>query len=151
KGQPVLTDWPLFRGDASRSAKGKGEVKSLGVKWKRSMLQDNEDGIDGKLAEKWVLKALQAQDQGKPQPIVPGACPIVTDDLLIYRSYAGVTALCLQERKDGNLLLKPGDYFWRSTVVEGSLTFLLDDIKTRPTIDQWLGMHNAKPGGVNFV
>jgi outer membrane protein assembly factor BamB len=152
KGQPELADWPLFRGDASRVAKGKGDIKSLVVQWQRSMFKESEDDVDTKETQRWVTDALKAQEKGVNVPTLPGFFPIAVDGTLIFRSYTSVTGVALKDIKDkGEVVIKAGEVEWKATVFPGSLGWILADKDVRYSIQTWLANYNKNRGHLPMV
>jgi outer membrane protein assembly factor BamB len=152
------SDWLLFQGNATRSGRGTGGqpdlTKSL---WKRVTLVDrSEDGgeVDkGEEVKPLLERALKARMDDATAPILPGGFPIAVGDKAVYRTYAGVTAIYLTEVKDkqGQLEGKPGDIYWKSTELDGSLGMLFHDPGLRPIVTNWAQTYErAKLAGILF-
>jgi outer membrane protein assembly factor BamB len=89
-------DWPMFKGNPSRSAEGNGSAPFLEAKWSRSMYRQV-------LTEQWIKHAVQQQEE-RQQPVMSGYFPIAVTvqtkkgpvPLMVYRSYYGVHAVDLR-------------------------------------------------------
>src|SRR5262249_22297415 len=105
KASPVqpaaVTDWPTVKGNASRSAQGKGNAPSLESRWPYPPW-------NSEATRRWLDQAIKYQEEHN-QPVLPGFFPIVvtiqTDQgrmpMLVYRSHWGIHARNLS--KDGKL------------------------------------------------
>src|SRR5207248_6449569 len=82
-GQP---DWPMFRGNASRSAQGIGGTAHLEPRWQASMLPLDEPGqVDATNSIRQALPvAFQALDN---KPVPPTFFPVAAHGQPIYRSF----------------------------------------------------------------
>ena len=120
-------DWAVFRGNASRSAKGRGGDPFLESKWQLSMLPDklNEE------ARAWIKDAEQRQ-QYRPEPMLPAFFPVAACGKLIYRSYAGIHAVDI----------KTGDLLWDSVPLAGSLNSLAE-LSKRSKVATWFQQYRA--------
>src|SRR5262245_54141846 len=133
----------LARGDAARSGKGGTLPEKVRQQWQRATILDKLDetgDVDrGKEAEQWLGQALAKPVAGN-DPLLPGAVPLVLNDLVIYRTYNGLTATRLTDLKDkaGKVEAKAGSIEWKSTEFDGALATILSDVGTRPAVDLWL-------------
>jgi hypothetical protein len=86
----VFTDWPMFRGNASRTAQGDGGSPLLEARWRYPTWQDE-------ITRQWLAQAVKYQEE-RNSPVLPGFFPIaVTVEtgkgpvaLLVYRSHWGI-------------------------------------------------------------
>lgn len=120
-------DWAVFRGNASRSAKGRGGDPFLESKWHVSMLSDKLNPAAGE----WFEKARQ-QAQYRPEPMLPAFLPVAACGKLIYRSYSGIHAVDI----------KTGDLLWDSVPLAGSLDALAELTK-RQEVTNWFQQYLA--------
>ncbi len=138
-------DWPLFRGNAARNGYGPAGVpKVKAQQWARPTMMDRMDRGDdpdpSPRAAEWLKKAL-ANLQKNNGFLAPSASPIVVGNQVAYLTYCGITAATLREYRDGNVVIKPGEIWWKSTPFESSLGILMiPDGKNlvRPIVDNWL-------------
>jgi outer membrane protein assembly factor BamB len=120
-------DWALFRGNPSRSARGRGGDPFLESKWQMSMLAEKLSPQ----AKEWVSKARE-QQQVRPELMLPAFFPVAACGKLIYRSYAGIHAVDI----------KTGELLWDSIALAGSLDALAD-LNKRSDVTQWFGQYLA--------
>jgi RNA polymerase sigma factor (sigma-70 family) len=107
--------WPLFRGNAGRSAQAKELRASLKPIWREPLLRENlkEEGQTYQDAKRWLDASLDSRKK-PPQPIVSGFFPILVGGQVIYRNYLEITAVDLKEK----------DIKWCSVELGGSLVSL---------------------------
>ncbi len=123
QGQTGLYDWPLFKGNPSRSAQGIGSAPFLEAKWVYPLAEESQ-------TKQWVEQAIKNQ-QERLQPVLPAFFPIAvtvrtdkeTKPLLIYRSYGGIHARDLS--KDGKLEWDAGSDFTLDALVKDPKKFML--------------------------
>jgi outer membrane protein assembly factor BamB len=120
-------DWAVFRGNSSRSAKGRGGDPFLENKWQMSMLADKLNPV----AQDWIKRA-QDQQQFRPETMLPTFFPVAACGKLIYRSYSGIHAIDM----------KTGELLWDSIALAGSLDALAESPK-RQDVSTWFGQYLA--------
>src|SRR5262249_48181915 len=128
------SDWPVFRGNPSRSGWVRGSLLDLKApRWQRPTLPD-EGAERGKDAQTRLTTALQRQAQGVNRPVLPGFFPIAVGGKLIYRTYAGITAVNLNDVKDGQgkVVARAGEIEWKCNDLDGSLAVVMDDGNMAP-------------------
>jgi hypothetical protein len=141
-GLDLLSDWPMFRGNARRTGVfAKGGIPLPNYKrWERPTIRDKNDVVNevekGREAKVWLDRALE---RIKDQPVVAGAFPVVVGNLLCYRSHLDVRAVYLRDGKDevGDPY-KAGQIAWQATEFDGAIANVLTDASTRPILDNWL-------------
>ncbi len=142
--------WPVYRGNAERSAEGDGGPPFLVPLWRKSMLFDEEkDNPEParriRLAEKWFREHHQS--------IIPTFSPITVTvsrggqkiPLLIYRNYWGIVARILKKSTQGGMPLPEGEVAWGSPSnwsLERLLHSRSDSRKSQP-MDEWLDFYLA--------
>jgi outer membrane protein assembly factor BamB len=140
----AASDWPLFGGNAARNAQATGGRPDLRKPlWQRATLMDRNDET-GELDRGGELK--RELDRILParlrltEPALPGFFPLAVGDLLVYRTYLGVSAVALVEikDKDGKVETRPGEIEWKSPDLDGSLALLLATPRTRAPVLNWL-------------
>lgn len=114
-----LADWPMFRGNASRSARADGAAPVLEPRWQQPTVADGAVGA-------WLAAAAQRLED-RSQPALPAFFPIAVGDKVVYRSHRGVHAV---ERQTGKLL-------WESSVL-GGLESLTADSRQLPHLSSWI-------------
>jgi hypothetical protein len=136
--------WPVFRGDAARSGRAAGGPPDLGKPlWQRPTVMDRSDETgeveQGKEAKQEIDRIFQARLR-LSEPSLPGFFPLAAGELVVYRSYLGLTAVLLSEvkDKDGKVEGKPGEIEWKSTYLEGSLGLLFANPPSRQHLQGWL-------------
>src|SRR5262245_7957243 len=98
----VRSDWPLFRGNPSRTAQGIGGTPFLEAKWPAdapdtSMLPPLEQPDPG---SNWIKNKRddaisEMEKQGRP--VLPAFFPVAANGKLIFRTYGGVSAVCTRD------------------------------------------------------
>jgi outer membrane protein assembly factor BamB len=78
-------DWPVFGGDAGRSAEASGATFDPAPRWQKPTVRDG-------VARTWVLDAVR-QQQAASQPVLSGSFPITAGGKVIFRTHRGVAAL----------------------------------------------------------
>jgi outer membrane protein assembly factor BamB len=121
-----LADWPMFRGNASRSDKGEGSAPFLDSRWRISLL----DSRLGTHAKDWIETA-QKQRPDRTEAIIPAFCPIAAGGKLIYRSYWGVHAVDC----------RTGELLWNSVALLASLNVLAGDNDYRRQVETWRNLY----------
>jgi outer membrane protein assembly factor BamB len=126
-------DWPLFRGDPSRSDQGTGSSPFLDVLWTQSTVRQAQ-------TEQWIRAAVKQLEEHQ-QPIVPGYFPIAVRartkteslPLLIYRSHYGIHAVDLRN----------GKLFWESPSA-GSFDKINEHPDQYAQLNQWTQTYVAQ-------
>jgi hypothetical protein len=123
----VFPDWPMFKGNASRSGQGQGSAPFLEHEWYYpTWVQE--------ATHQWLGKAVEFQEQHS-LPVLPGFFPIAatvrtnrdTLPLLVYRSHWGIHARNL--KKNGKLVWDaPSNW---------SIDRIVEDTDKKLTADQW--------------
>jgi outer membrane protein assembly factor BamB len=129
-----LKDWPMFRGNPSRSgtvsAKMPDVTKPL---WQRPTVLDksailNEVERVGEEAKKWIKDTF---DKNKDNSVVPGPGPVIMGSQVIYRSQMDMRAVDLFNNFAGQIA-------WKSTEFEGALAMVLGkDSRIRSLLQEW--------------
>jgi outer membrane protein assembly factor BamB len=114
-------DWAMFRGNAGRSAKGRGSAPFLESKWQRSLLADRIQSE----TRHWIEEALRHQ-QYRPEPMLPAFFPVAVAGKLIYRSFWGVHAVDVRS----------GELAWDSPANAG-LDALVRTTRWKNDVRQW--------------
>jgi outer membrane protein assembly factor BamB/tetratricopeptide (TPR) repeat protein len=82
-GRPV--EWAVFRGDAARNAVGVGGSPLLNRRWAVPFVNHPE-------IEKLVARLRQSYED-REQVLLPSAHPLAVDDVVLVRTFAGLTAV----------------------------------------------------------
>jgi outer membrane protein assembly factor BamB len=137
--QQARADWPMFRGDPSRSAEGNGGAPFLEARWTMPTFKEAASG-------QRIRESLKLQDEHQ-QPIIPGSFPIAvtvqTRDgakaLLVYRSFYGIHAINL----------RTGAEEWNSPS-NWSLDRIADDPSKNSQFLQWTQGYLQNNAGLLF-
>ncbi len=132
--------WPLFRGDASRSARGNGGAPVLEARWTVSTLPQDDP-------QKWVKNTILDRTisylEQRGQPVLPGSFPVMAGGSVLYRTADGVRSV---RWKDGLLN-------WSSRC-DGGLWEMGYDKSRRDYLTihtQWFSTyHNSGPQSIFF-
>jgi len=140
--RPTLTDWKVFRGNASRSAQGVGGAPFLDPSWRLTTLPS----VPGQTNTKdWIKAAIQDAlaylEKDRQQPVLPALFPIASEGKLVYRAHDAVWVVNLKTEK----------VEWYQEM-RGSLHQMVNDHGMRQLLDQqWKGMYlQSGPQGVYF-
>jgi len=150
-----IFDWPIFRGNASRTAQTHGSTAYLEPRWVASLIKpDDPVEANDQPAVKWVEQYLEIAVQSmKDKPILPAFFPIVANHKLIVRTYDGIAAYSLKPDADGKP--KAGELLWRSNADNSLFSTVRFDINgRRMALEQWYNTYyrpnNVGPLGIFF-
>jgi outer membrane protein assembly factor BamB len=116
-------DWAMFRGNPSRSAKGRGSAPFLESKWQKSLLAEPLTAD----AKRWVEDA-RKRPPYRPAPLLPAFYPIAAAGKLIFRDYSKIQAVDI----------KTGEVQWESVKLLAALEALANEPETRRQAQDWL-------------
>jgi outer membrane protein assembly factor BamB len=154
----ALYDWPVFRGNASRTAQGVGSTAFLDPRWQQAMtppprdLDEKGEDLDQANKLKEYLQLAFASMENKP--VLPAFFPVAADGKLIARTYDGVYAFSLKDNDALDPPMKAGELIWATNAQGGLHGMLRAADSKRATLDQWYRGHylqnNVGPLGVFF-
>jgi outer membrane protein assembly factor BamB len=121
-------EWTLFRGDATRTAEGRGSAPFLEANWRHSNIQERVDPLTRSRVEQTLV--LQ---QRRSDAFLPAFYPVATGGKLVYRTYRGVN--CVD--------IKTGELLWHSTDNLGSLDMLLRDPNMKGQVEEWYNLYSS--------
>jgi RNA polymerase sigma factor (sigma-70 family) len=124
KEAPALAEWPMFRGDAGRSARGKGAVTALRLLWSVKTTEEKQTTT-------WVEEALADREKAGAG-VVPAFFPITASGKVIFRTHRGVSAVPAET----------GEMYWENASSSG-LDRLLRDATTSTEIAAWVAVHRT--------
>ena len=112
-------DWPVYRGNAERSARGVGGPPFLVPLWRKAMLFDEEK--ENPESYRRIREAEKLLRERK-QPILTAFSPITVSvtrnekqvPLVIYKNYWGLVARSLKKASHPGGQFQAGDIFWAS-------------------------------------
>jgi outer membrane protein assembly factor BamB len=129
RAAPVETagslDWPLFRGNLSRSARGRGSDPFLESRWHKSTIEDNLQSE----TQHWIEDSLH--HRSRPETLMPAFFPVATGGKLIYRGYSHITAVDI----------KSGEILWKSIPMKASLDDLARDANKKQQVQEWYRLY----------
>lgn len=141
---PGLFDWPLYRGNATRTAMGVGGTAYLQPRWSASLIEHDETSESkDKPTVEWIKEHLDtAFRQLKDRPILPAFFPVAAPGKLIVRDYDGVTAYDVIASPNGEG--KDFRFSWRSRA-DNSLfaTVFNDNGGKRMALEQWYNNYRS--------
>ncbi|MCI0461393.1 MAG: PQQ-binding-like beta-propeller repeat protein, partial [Gemmataceae bacterium] len=126
-------DWPIFRGNLSRSAQGNGSAPFLDKRWQRTTIPERYTASESRQTKHLLDEAI-ASLQRRPESLMPGFFPIAAAGKLMYRSYWGIHAVDI----------RTGELAWESPST-GSLDALVRDVQKFQQVKQWFDWY--KTGG----
>ena len=130
--QPVATlnDWPMFRGDAVRSARGQGAFASLRPQWHVPTVRERK-------VNQWLQDALVEQEKAG-HALVPAFHPIIVHERLVYRAQSGVSCADL---RTGNLLWRIGSNWTAEGLMKAADRWAASDFLARRTPESRSRVH----------
>lgn len=133
-------EWPITRGNPSRTAQGVGSAPHLEPQWAVSTLPEKSDH------KAWVedyLRQAVAHLESRGVAIMPGFHPIAIGGKVIFRTYDGFYLVNLREPNP--------DYrnMWQST--DGGAQAILGDPNKKQAMDPWKTQYlQTGPHGILF-
>jgi len=151
-----LFDWPMFRGNPSRTAQAQGSTAYLQPRWTASLIQPEPPRPDDKSAVNWVEQHLdRALLAFKDKPVLPAFFPVAANGRLLVRAYDGVAAYALKDLRLDGRDYRAGENLWRAPAANSLFVTVRDDINGRRTgVENWYNSFylnsNVGPPGVFF-
>jgi outer membrane protein assembly factor BamB len=128
----AAAEWPLFRGDAARSALCAGggltpkgfdnAARGNAPVWHHATAHETA-------TQTWVQEAVR-QQEARGEPALPAFFPVAADGKVVYRSYRGIHAV---DSRTGRLL-------WESESMGGLDTLGLE-LSYFPFVESWVNAH----------
>jgi outer membrane protein assembly factor BamB len=137
----VVIDWPMYRGNASRTAQGNGGTPFLEKRYARPTVgaQTVENQfVDSPTAKNLLAQAVKTLQQ-RDEAVLPSFFPIAADGKIFYRSYWGVHAL---DAKSGKLAWEAGSKL--------SLEYLIKDSSKWQYLNNWVQAYLGGQAGPNI-
>jgi outer membrane protein assembly factor BamB len=131
-------DWPLFRGNSTRTAKGRGSAPFLESKWQKSNLDHEALHPQTKAL---IVESLAQQKYQPGNTRLPAFFPIAAGGKVIYRSYVGIHAVYTEDIPAAGI--KAGDLAWESNMTTGSLEALIYDFNKKQEVTNWLNLYKG--------
>src|SRR5262249_3257564 len=128
--------------------------------WSRPICKDKLDGFDDTDPDHNTLARLEdslKQVRDLKQPILPGSFPVVSRQVMIYRTMRDVRAVAVKEVgiKDEQIgaitKIKPGQILWKAIPHSQSLWTLLDKPNYHAQVEAWLKAYDKVPGFGSFI
>ena len=129
-------EWSLFRGDATRTAEGRGSAPFLEANWRHSMVGERIDP-----ATRTHVEAALRLQHTRADAFLPAFFPIATGGKLVFRTYKGLTAVDI----------KTGELLWHSTDNFGGLDVLLHDSNMKQQVEEWYGLYSDGNNTGNII
>ena len=151
----TVGEWAMHRGNPSRSGTIDGGPPFLDPIFRStmfySMKPEDEEGHN------WIkteLDRLFARDSRAPKGIpMPAFFPITTPDLVLFRSYIGVSAVATRDQVVNGRVVRAGEVRWVSKTAFGThqlvTTGETDDIDMKENVLRWWGTYSQT--GVSSV
>lgn len=155
-----IPDWPIERGNASRTAQAIGSPPLLDAPlWKRPLFKDKLDGTNDEDNDDAALTRVNAalkRVNDANIAALPGGFPIASQGIMVYRRPRDVCAVALKPMEirtpEGEVFkIKPGEILWRSIAQNRSLAMLLEKPQYRAKLDPWLDSYAKLPGFDSFL
>jgi outer membrane protein assembly factor BamB len=129
-------DWTMFRGNSTRTAKGRGSAPFLASKWQKSNLEHENLHTP---ARQVIQSSLEQQKYQPGATPLPAFFPIAAGGKVIYRSYVGIHAVDVQT----------GELAWESMTTAG-LEALMHDFNKKQDVSTWLAQYK-QAGSQNIL
>jgi tetratricopeptide (TPR) repeat protein len=146
KPRDALTGWPMYRGDAGRSAPGDGGAPFLVRRFSQPMTSESQTRswiFDGSGSAVHLLES-------RGQPVLPAFFPVAAtitnprtgkpQSIVVFRSYSGVNA--------GDLSMGKLLWFSRS---DWSSDRMYNDSQKHPALSQWVQWYKDQTGKPNVL
>jgi outer membrane protein assembly factor BamB len=127
----VEKDTLLYRGNAARSAPGRGFADLAEPRWQTPSVRHPEVAT-------WVADAVKQHEQ-RQLPVVPGAVPVALGNTVVYETYHGLEACDLET----------GRLEW-AYPCRRSLEALVADLDCDVHLEPWVANYAANAPGVLF-
>jgi outer membrane protein assembly factor BamB/tetratricopeptide (TPR) repeat protein len=159
RASALVGEWAMRGGNPSRSAVVDGGPPFLDPLFRTTMFYKGDD--EGNLWIKGELDKLFNRDSRAANAaratLLPGAFPVTTSDVLMYRAYDGVYGVATRDRVDGGgRVIRAGEVLWRS-VAEAGLHQLVssadenNDIDMKRDVQQWWNVYNSRTANASSI
>jgi outer membrane protein assembly factor BamB len=118
-------DWPMFRGNASRSARGRGSAPFLESRWQHSTVDDSLHSE----TRHWIEQAQRQHNQA--EPLLPAFFPIAAGGKLIYRGFDKLHAVDV----------KTGELVWDTVDLGASLDSIAKEFDKKSQAQTWFSSY----------
>ncbi|MBM3980106.1 MAG: hypothetical protein FJ304_07440 [Planctomycetes bacterium] len=154
----LVGEWAMQRGNPARSAVVDGGPPFLDPIFRSSLfppdLPENVEAnnwIRGELDQLFLRDAKSAR-AGTP---LPGTFPITNSEVLIYRDYAGITALATRDRVANGRVVRAGDLLWRSKTTGGLHQLVsmegTEDVDMKRDVQAWWARYKTPQANVSSI
>lgn len=145
----ALSDWPLRLGNAARNAVVQGGPPFLDPIFRPVPMLAGDSSDE---ANAWIKSKLEPlfnrdnADKTKSALPLPAFFPLTAQDKVIFRTYAGVSAVATRDHTSHGTLVRAGDLMWRQLADVGLYQLMTtggvgDDIQARTDAQQWWGQY----------
>lgn len=159
RASALVGEWAMRGGNAGRSAVVDGGPPFLDPLFRVTMFYKGDD--EGNIWIKGELDKLFNRDSrtanvAKATPL-PGAFPVTTSDVLMFRGYDGVYGVATRDRVDGGgRVIRAGEVLWRSVADAGIHKLVSsaedsNDIDMKRDVQQWWGVYNSRTANVSSI
>lgn len=151
----LVGEWATKGGNPSRSGVVDGGPPFLDPIFRTPMFYTGDDEPNT-----WIKSQLddlfrrdtKTAARGIP---LPGTFPVTTSDLLMFRSYDGITAVATRDRIGNGRVVRAGEVVWRSKTTGGIHQLLdtdtTDDIDMKRDVQSWWGTYSGPNIGVTSI
>ncbi|QJW93535.1 outer membrane protein assembly factor BamB family protein [Frigoriglobus tundricola] len=156
RASALVGEWAMRSGNPARAAVVDGGPPFLDAVFKTSQFYSGDD--EANLWIKGELEKLFARDGKSPSArsvMLPGAFPVTTGDLLVFRGYDGVYGVATRDRVVGEHVVRAGDVRWRSKTTAG-LHQLVEkdqpsDIDMARDVKNWWATYSSRTANVSSL
>lgn len=145
----ALSDWPLRLGNAARNAVVAGGPPFLDPVFRPVPMLGGDPSDE---ANAWIRAKLEplfnrdTGDKTKSAVPLPAFFPLTAQDKVIFRTYAGVSAVATRDHQSHGALVRAGDLLWRQMADVGLYQLMTtggvgDDIQAKTDVQQWWGQY----------
>jgi outer membrane protein assembly factor BamB len=155
RASALVGEWAMRGGNAARSAVVDGGPPFLDAAFKASMFYHGDDEanlwIKGEL-EKLFHRDPKMYARGVP---LPAGFPVGTGDVLMFRTYDGVTAVATRDRLLNGRPYRAGEVVWRSKTTAGLHQLIgadgTEDTDMRRDVEAWWARYASPQANVSSI
>jgi outer membrane protein assembly factor BamB len=154
----LVGEWPMRGGSPARAAVVDGGPPFLVPAFKAPLFPpDAPDTLEG---NNWIrgelekLFAHNSRSAGKAAVPLPGAFPVTTPDLVVFRGYDGVYGVATRDTAVGGEVVRAGTVRWRSKTTAGLHQLQEtdpDDVDMKRDTQNWWNTYSSRTVNVSSI
>lgn len=160
RASALVGEWAMRGGSLSRSGVADGGPPFLDPIFRTPLLlsggeeDDGTNWIRGEL-EKLFNRESKGALAARATPL-PGAFPVATADLIVYRGYDGVYAVATRDRVVNGQVARAGEVLWKSKTTAGLYQLVADadgtdDVDMKRDAQQWWATYSSRNANASSI